>query len=144
MSYKYVKSMRLCFFFLCLRATHRMTSVIFHKNRISLCRSLKLFLFTVISLGLLIACNNEDKFNEDELSGNGSKSSKIARIDIKDASALFVAPANFGQVQGTRAASDKSDVLFEITKDGIIKQVTYLDESGMGRLWLSTVKTTLH
>ncbi len=84
----------------------------------------KLILLTIISLGVFIACN------DDKLSGDGSSKVKIARMEIKDAAALFIAPANFSQSGSTRAASYETNVLFEITKDGVIKRVSYLDELG--------------
>ncbi len=83
----------------------------------------KIVLLTVILLGLFISCDDDE-------SVKGHNMEKISRMNIQDATTLFIAPANFAQIQSTRSASDGSNVLFLITKDGIIKQVSYLDENG--------------
>ncbi len=75
-------------------------------------------LLSILTLGFLTACSES---GESDVLGSGKN--RIARMDISDAVALFI---NNG---GTRASSD-SNSLFKITKDGIIKQVTYLNEVG--------------
>lgn len=83
----------------------------------------KIVLLTVILLGLFISCDDDE-------SVKGHNMEKISRMNIQDATTLFIAPANLAQTQSTRSASNGSNVLFQITKDGIIKQVSYVDENG--------------
>lgn len=76
----------------------------------------KLLLLAALVLGLFVSCGDSDD------SGASTGKRKIARMDIRDASALFIKSG------GSRASG--GDTLFKITEDGVIKQVTYTDEYG--------------
>ena len=80
---------------------------------------IKNLFLTVLALGLFTACNESEE--------NGPSNHKIARMDISDATTLFIAPNSFHQ---TRSYYAGGDALFKITEDGVIKQVTYTDEQG--------------
>ncbi len=50
----------------------------------------------------------------------------IAQMDIRDAVTLFIAPNSYTPTRG----SENGEALFKITEDGVIKQVTFVDEQG--------------
>lgn len=76
-------------------------------------------LLSFLSLGLFIACSDSDD----------STKSKIAHMDIGDASTLFIAPNDINATRGSDYMPGQK-VLFKITTDGVIKQVTYRDDNG--------------
>jgi len=53
--------------------------------------------------------------------------SQLAKLDIKGAASLFIAPSGSG---GTRSTTDGVNRLFKISDDGVIQEVSYLDEDG--------------
>jgi len=80
---------------------------------------MKKFIGVLILICLVfMACSDDDEDTEP---------SKLAIIDIKNASTLFIAPASNGRGVG-RAAGDTK--LFKITQDGYIREVPYIDENG--------------
>lgn len=50
---------------------------------------------------------------------------KLSKIDIKNSNTLFIAPS-----KNNVKSADQSNRLFKITNDGIVEEVSYLDESG--------------
>ena len=61
--------------------------------------------------------------------GGGDFASRLKKMDITGAKALFIAPAS--QPKGDRnAKAEAQDKLFKITGDGYILEVTYEDEGG--------------
>jgi hypothetical protein len=62
---------------------------------------------------------------------NSNESTKLAKIDITNATNLFIAPASNSRA-ADRAASGESTKLFKITNEGYIQEVSYVDENGNG------------
>jgi hypothetical protein len=60
--------------------------------------------------------------------GNGGDT-KLAKIDISNATNLFIAPASNSRSAG-RVLSDTTQKMFKITEDGYIQEVSYFDENG--------------
>jgi len=101
------------------------------KSQMSRENFLKKVCFILLMVFVFGSCN--DPKEEIEEKGGKKNNSKISKIDIKNAAALFIAPAN-STLKSAPANSLNSSIgqdrLFKITDDGIVEEVSYLDESG--------------
>lgn len=81
--------------------------------------------FTILMFGLLTACSSDSDPSSPPYKSSGG----IAKMDIGDASALFVAQGgdNGGRANTRVDSRNDESVLFKITRDGVVKQVTYKD-----------------
>lgn len=77
----------------------------------------KIFYFVIMSISLLLASCSDDG------GSSSSNDAKLTKLDLSNASTLFIAP-------GTTRSTSGSNVLYKITDGGVIQQVSYLDENG--------------
>lgn len=89
----------------------------------------KYLLMIACVMCLLPACNNVK--NNPEEPENPEQNSTLAKMDITDATTIFLAPASshVNKVRGI-ATEENNLILYKITNNGIVQEVTYVDENG--------------
>ena len=75
--------------------------------------------FALLASGIVFWSCNKPEENQ----------SRFAKIDMKDAALLFIAPSNSTTRSATKSSTEQNR-LFKITDDGIVEEVSYLDEDG--------------
>lgn len=79
---------------------------------------------------VLFGCKNAQS-NELEYPSEPIDKGMIAKMDIVDATTIFLAPADYNGVKNAarEVTTESTNVLYKITNNGIIKQVTFIDEN---------------